>query len=185
MLDFLLQSDQSLLFFIHEHLHFPLLDQLMILITSIGDKGLIWIGISILLLARKETGNIGIMALLALLISTILGEGILKHIIKRPRPYADFPWVELLIDPSTIYSFPSGHTASSFSVAYVFHRYLKKFAPLVWTLALLMGFSRLYLFMHYPSDIAGGIILGLASGWAASQAFTQYKEKKYENEKKR
>ena len=58
-----------------------------------------------------------------------MGEGLLKHIVQRPRPYADFPWVHLLVDKSTIYSFPSGHTTSSVAAAYVLSKYFKKYAP--------------------------------------------------------
>ena len=101
----------------------------MILATSAGDKGMIWILLSLLLINNRTRG-IGAATLVALTLSTIMGEGLLKHIVQRPRPYADFPWVHLLVDKSTAYSFPSGHTTSSVAAAYVLSKYLKKFSPL-------------------------------------------------------
>lgn len=156
--------DQSVLFFIQTNFHSPVLDKIMILFTTAGDFGFIWILLSILLLLNKNTRYIGILALGAIVLSTILGEGILKNIIQRPRPYTDFPSILLLVDQSSSYSFPSGHTITSFAAAYVLSRYLNKFAPLIWLLAMTIAFSRLYLFLHYPSDIIAGIVLGLLCG---------------------
>lgn len=164
MFTFINSIDESILFSIQTNFHFPVLDKIMILFTTAGDLGLIWIFLSILLLLNKKTRYIGILVLGALALSTLLGEGILKNIIQRPRPYTDFPSILLLVDQSSTYSFPSGHTITSFAAAYVLSRYLKKFAPLIWLLAMIIAFSRLYLFLHYPSDIVAGIILGLLCG---------------------
>lgn len=174
MIAFLSSVDQTILFFIQTNFHFPILDKIMILATVAGDKGLIWIVLSLLLLINKRTRGIGVATLIALTLSTIMGEGLLKHIVQRPRPYADFPWVHLLVDKSTAYSFPSGHTTSSVAAAYVLSKYIKKFAPLIWMAAAAIAFSRLYLFMHYPSDIVAGVVLGLICGKAASFLF-EYK----------
>lgn len=164
MITFINNLDKIILFFIHNNFHFPVLDKVMILATFAGDKGLIWILISILLLINKKTRVIGIMSLGALILSAFLGEGLLKHIVQRQRPYADFTWVHLLIDKSTKYSFPSGHTSSSFAAAFILSKYLKRFSLVFWILAFLIAFSRLYLFMHYPIDVIGGIVLGLICG---------------------
>jgi len=168
MITFLSSIDQTILFFIQTNLHFPILDKIMILATATGDKGLIWILLSFLLLINKKTRNIGIITLVALTLSTIMGEGLLKHIVQKPRPYADFPLVHLLVDKSTPYSFPSGHTTASFAAAYVLSKYLKKFSPVIWIAAIAIAFSRLYLFMHYPSDIVAGVVLGSICGKAAA-----------------
>lgn len=157
-------TDQTILFFIQENFHFPLLDKIMILFTSAGDLGLVWIALSVVLLLNRNTRYIGILTLGALFLSVLLGEGILKNVIQRPRPYTDYPSFQMLVNQSSSYSFPSGHTITSFAAAYVLSRYLKKFSPLIWVLALIIAFSRLYLFMHYPSDIIAGIIFGLLCG---------------------
>ncbi len=164
MITFINDLDQSILFFIQTNLHFPILDKLMIFFTSAGDRGLIWISIAVILLINKKTRYFGVVTLVALIISTIMGEGILKHILRRQRPYFDFPSIYLLVDKSTTYSFPSGHTTSSFAAAYVLSKHLKKYSLLFWTLAIAIAFSRLYLFLHYPSDVIAGIVLGLICG---------------------
>ncbi|HBH12411.1 MAG TPA: phosphatase PAP2 family protein [Clostridiales bacterium] len=168
MISFINSIDQTILFYIHMNFHFPIIDKIMILATTVGDKGLIWILISLLLLMDKKTRGIGILTLATLVLSTIIGEGLLKHIIQRPRPYVDFTWINLLIDQSTTYSFPSGHTTSSFAAAYVLARHLKKFLPIIWTVATIIAFSRLYLFVHYPSDVVAGMVLGISCGKFAS-----------------
>lgn len=164
MITFFNNLDQTILFVIQTNFHIQILDKVMILFTAAGDKGLIWILISLVLLINKKTRFIGIVTLGALILSTIMGEGILKHIIQRPRPYVDFPSFHLLVDKSTTYSFPSGHTTSSFASAYVLSKYLKKYSPLIWIVAIAIAFSRLYLFMHYPSDVIAGMVLGLICG---------------------
>ena len=174
MIAFLSSVDETILFFIQTNFHFQILDKIMIFATSAGDKGLLWIVLSLLLLINKKTRGIGIATLVALTLSAIMGEGLLKHIVQRPRPYADFPWVHLLVDKSTIYSFPSGHTTSSVAAAYVLSKYFKKYAPFIWTVAAMIAASRLYLFMHYPSDIVAGVVLGLICGKAASYLY-EYK----------
>ena len=171
MILFLNNIDQTILFFIQANFHFPFIDKIMILATTAGDGGLIWILFSSLLLINRKTRYIGLITIGALIFSTILGEGLLKHIVQRPRPYADFTWVRLLVDKSTIYSFPSGHTTSSFAAAFVLSKYLKKFSPVIWMVAIMIAFSRLYLFMHYPSDIVAGIVLGLFCGKVVSYLY--------------
>ncbi|WP_245819806.1 phosphatase PAP2 family protein [Dethiosulfatibacter aminovorans] len=139
----------------------------MILATMSGNKGAIWILTALLLLASKKTRKIGVIMSLALIISFAAGEGILKHIIQRPRPYDVFPGVQLLVAKSTAYSFPSGHTTTSFAAFYVLSRYLRTYSCLFGLLACIISFSRLYLFMHYPTDILAGIVLGLSLGKVA------------------
>ena len=164
MLAFINNFDQTVLFWIQTTWHNPVLDQIMILLSALGTRGLVWIMIALALMINRKTRFLGFMVLVALLLATVMGEGLLKHIIQRPRPYDDFPSVQLLIAKSTAYSFPSGHATSSFAVAAVLARYLKKYAAVFWSLAALIAFSRLYLFVHYPTDIIAGILLGLACG---------------------
>lgn len=164
MIGFINNLDKKIIFFINDNFHFPILDKLMIFTTALGDKGLIWIIIALMLLLNKKTRYIGVITIASLILSTVLGEGIIKHLLQRQRPYVDFPWVRLMVDKSTIYSFPSGHTTSSFAAAYVLSKYLKKYSPVFWILACMIAFSRVYLFMHYPTDVMAGVILGLICG---------------------
>ncbi len=158
--------DQTFLFFIRDHWHSVFLDPVMKAATMAGNRGSIWILLSLLLLIPKKTRAYGMLTIAALLLATLLGEGLIKHLVQRSRPYTDFPSVHLQISPSPTYSFPSGHTASSFAAATVLSRYLKKYSPLFWAIAALIAFSRLYLFMHYPTDVVFGIFIGLCCGGA-------------------
>ena len=154
--------DSSILLYIKNNMHGPIMDKLMITLTHLGNGGMIWIIISVVLVISKKYRKIGFMAIAALILSTILGEGILKHVVKRIRPSANIPAVNLLIAKPLSYSFPSGHTTSSFAVAGVLAKYFKKYALEFFSLASLISFSRLYLYVHYPTDVLAGIVLGLA-----------------------
>lgn len=153
--------DSSILLYIKNNMHGPIMDKVMVISTHLGDGGMIWLLIVALLMINKKYRKIGFMALAALVLSTILGEGILKHIVKRMRPSADISAVNLLIAKPLSYAFPSGHTASSFAVAGVLAKYFKEYALEFFTLASLIAFSRLYLYVHYPTDVLAGIVLGL------------------------
>ncbi|WP_010233675.1 phosphatase PAP2 family protein [Clostridium arbusti] len=158
----LIQSlDNSILLYIKNNMHGYIMDRAMVIITSLGNGGFIWIIVAVLLMSNKKYRNIGFMALGALILSTILGEGILKHIVQRIRPSADIPAVNLLISKPLSYSFPSGHTTTSFAVTGVLAKYFKDYALEFFSLASLIAFSRLYLYVHYPTDVLAGIILGL------------------------
>lgn len=140
------------------------LDKLMITITLSGDLGIIWIIISFFLFSRTKYTKEAIMVLLAIALASILGEGIIKHIVKRKRPFIKNNIIKLMISQPGTYSFPSGHTASSFAAATVFIRTDMRLTYLIVVIAILISFSRLYLRVHYLSDVIGGIILGVFSG---------------------
>lgn len=153
--------DNSILFFIRNNMHDKILDRIMIISTYLGDNGLIWIIVACLLMISKRYRTLGLMVLGALLLGTILGEGMLKHIFHRIRPSADIPPMQLLIRKPMTYSFPSGHTTSSFAAAGVLSKYLRNYAVGIFILACLIAFSRIYLYVHYPTDVLAGIVLGL------------------------
>lgn len=160
--------DDSIITFIHDNLHTLILDKIMIFITSLGNSGIIWIAITFLFLLFRQTRKLGVLLALSLLLELFLCDGVLKNIFARPRPFTRFD-VDLLISPPHSYSFPSGHTASSFTAAFVIYLYEKKLGIYAIILASFIGFSRIYLFCHYPSDVLGGIILA-----ALIAAFTIY-----------
>lgn len=161
MLESLQKIDINTLKIIHDYSQNYIFDKIMPLITSLGNLGLVWIAISIILISNKKNRTIGLMCISALILNTILGEGILKHLFQRQRPFVSMPAVHLLISKPTSFSFPSGHTSSSFAVAGIIWSQLKKYRVHAVLLACLIAFSRLYLFVHYPSDILGGIAQGL------------------------
>jgi undecaprenyl-diphosphatase len=161
MLKGLENLDLGALKFIHDFSQNYFFDKIMPVITSLGNMGLIWIIIALILVFNKRHRDVGIMIIAALILTSIIGEGILKHLIQRPRPFIAIPTVHLLIAKPMSYSFPSGHTASSFAAAGIIFSTLKKFRIHATILAATIAFSRMYLFVHYPLDILGGIVLGL------------------------
>ncbi|WP_432662067.1 phosphatase PAP2 family protein [Wukongibacter baidiensis] len=178
MLDIILSIDKWILEFIQTYMHNPLLDKIMPFITKLGNWGVIWIIISIIFILNKKYRKAGILAICSLLIVVILGEGLIKNIVARPRPFMEIPNIDLLISKPTSYSFPSGHTASSFAAAMVYAKMIddkRIVIPLV-LLASMIAFSRLYLMVHYPTDILGGIILGLLSTKLAYVSCIIYKK---------
>lgn len=149
-------------------LHTPILNVLMKLFTTLGDAGLVWIILAIVLMILPKTRKYGLVMALALLIDVILCNGILKNLIARERPFNVRENVELLIKKPNEYSFPSGHTAASFSAffALLFSKE-KRWHKLVLVLACIIAFSRLYFYVHFPTDILGGVLIGFVSGLGA------------------
>lgn len=160
-MNFVNTIDNTILKFVENNMHTSILDKLMVFITTLGNGGLVWIVTCAFLILNKKYRKIGIIALASLVVSAFLGEGIIKNIVQRVRPTADVMVVASLIVKPLSYSFPSGHSASAFAVAGVLSYYFKKYAVCFYTMAVLIAFSRIYLYVHYPSDVAGGIILGL------------------------
>jgi len=143
-----------------QSLHTPWLDLFMKTITSLGDHGFIWIVIGIGLLCIKKTRFIGLCILLSLAAGYVIGNIFLKNFIARDRPIWLDDSVLLLIQNPKDYSFPSGHTLASFEGAVSIWLYNRKWGTLALVLAALIAFSRMYLFVHFPTDILGGLILG-------------------------
>lgn len=168
MLEMLLNLDGGFLLFLQDSVRNPILNSIMIFITSLGDEGMIWIAATVALLIPKKTRKIGIMSALALLGSLLINNNIVKNIVQRPRPFVTFTDLRIIIPTPSEFSFPSGHTSSSFAAAAVFYRHLpKKLGLPSVILAGLIGFSRLYVGVHYPTDVIAGIIMGILLSYLA------------------
>ena len=142
-------------------------DALMCFITSLGNVGAIWIVLAVVLIAIPKTRKSGIIVA-ALIIDAALCSGILKNVFCRIRPFDVNTAVQVLITKPRDFSFPSGHTSASFAAATAL--YLAKERKLFATtlvLACLIAFSRMYLYVHYPTDILGGLLLGITSAYLA------------------
>ena len=142
-------------------LHNPILDKIMVAITTIGDAGIFWIILAIVLICIKKTRRCGILMLLSMIAGLIVGNGILKNVIARARPSWIDPSIALLIPNPEDYSFPSGHTLASFDAAIMLFLHTKKWGAVALIIATLISFSRLYLFVHFPTDVLGAILLAV------------------------
>ena len=138
----------------------PLLDIFMSNITKLGNAGIVWILLTIVLLLIPKTRKSGLILASALIVDLILCNGILKPLIARIRPFDVNSAIQLIVAK------PHGHTAASFTA--VMALYLageKKLWKIALVLAVLIAFSRLYLYVHYPTDVLGGIITGAIAGY--------------------
>ncbi|MCR4930569.1 MAG: phosphatase PAP2 family protein [Lachnospiraceae bacterium] len=161
----ILNFDATILLWIQETLRNPVCDSIFKFITHLGDNGYFWIGLSLILCIFKKTRKAGIFALVALLFSVIVNNALLKNIIGRPRPYEIIAGLECIIKHATDASFPSGHTGSSFAAATAYLLKLpKKISIPTLVMAFLISLSRLYVGIHYPTDVIAGAISGVALG---------------------
>ena len=136
-----------------QNLHTPAADAVMCFVTRLGDGGILWILLIVLLFLIPKTRK-------------SLCNGVLKHLFCRIRPCDVNTAVQLLIPRPGDFSFPSGHTAASFAaVAALYLSEEKRLWKSALVLAVFIAFSRLYLYVHYPTDILGGIAVGLLSGY--------------------
>lgn len=146
-------------------LHSPAMNKVMAAITTLGNMGVIWFAFCLPLLLTHKWRSVGINIIIGLVITHIMGEGLIKHIVCRKRPCHRFEEDEQIIDKPKYYSFPSGHSAASFSV---FAVVVIRCGPIFWVpvliMASLIAFSRVYLRVHYLTDVIAGVLLGFICG---------------------
>ncbi|MDD3745864.1 MAG: phosphatase PAP2 family protein [Anaerostipes sp.] len=164
----------QLLNLIHK-LSCPFLNHFFVAVTSLGNAGKVWIILGIVLLLQKKYRTIGIGMLLSLLLTSFFGEQIIKPLIARNRPFTYNPEISILIHKPSSFSFPSGHTGSSFACGVFLFLCNKKLGIPALILASFIAFSRMYLYVHFPTDILGGILLGSAVSFVLY--FSIFKEK--------
>lgn len=145
----------------------PILDWILIIFTKLGDIGIIWILVSLVLFSTKKYRKVGLTSLLALLIGAIFTDLTIKGWIARERPFTHLDAsrlkdVLIIKKPSSL-SFPSGHTTSSFAAGIVLAYYFRKYSVPILLFAATIAFSRMYLYVHFPTDIAAGLIVGTVS----------------------
>lgn len=157
--------DLTVLRFVQAHCHNALTDSVFPVITYLGEAGLIWIALALLMLAlgrKRGWTATGWLVLISMLLGLLIGEVGIKNLVCRPRPFMEFaPGPELLIPPPSGWSFPSGHSCSSFAAATTIFMKDKRWGAAAFLLAGLIAFSRVFLFVHWPSDVAAGAVLGV------------------------
>lgn len=149
------------------------LNPVMLFITSLGDKGVIWIILGVVLAFFKKTRKTGVCVLAALLINYVLVNLTIKPLVGRLRPFELRESIKLILPPPHDYSFPSGHTSASFAAAISVLLHSKKWGISAAMLACIIAFSRLYLYVHFPTDIIGGILFGLLSAFIACRVINR------------
>ena len=163
--------DHIILFWIENNLRFDWLTPFWKFMTLFGEGGFFWIALCLLLIAIKKTRKIGILMAVALIINALLVNVCIKNVVARVRPYDQFSDLTRLIVAQKDYSFKSGHTSASFACAIGLliglDKGKKRYAIPAIVLACLIGFSRLYLGVHFPSDVLGGAIIGTLSALLA------------------
>ena len=168
---FIQSVDDLMLMFIQNNMHNGFLDWIMPIFTSLGNLGLIWFVIAVILLFYKDYRKYGLMIIASLILCGLIGNVVLKNLVGRLRPCDVNTSIKLLIARPTDFSFPSGHTMSSFAPAVLLMFMNKKIGAVALVLASIIAFSRLYLYVHYPSDVIAGALIGSILALVLAEAF--------------
>lgn len=168
------EAEIKILDFIRKHMTNETGDAVMPLISSLGDAGIVWIILALTMIIIPKTRRYGLIIAVSLIIESLLCNLLLKPVTARIRPYDVNPLVDILVKKPNDYSFPSGHTGASFAAASSLWGWKKRFWIPVTVLASLIGFSRMYLYVHYPTDVLSGVLLGSLSGGLSVLIFRKY-----------
>ena len=160
MIETIEKIDCSVLLWIKNNIHSSSLIIVMRLLSFVSENGIMWIAASLAMMFKKEYRKNAVLVLAALLLSHIFANIIIKPAVSRLRPFVKYPQFTALTAPPAEFSFPSGHSTSSFAAAYFIGRTGKFPAAAAYSAAALIALSRICLFVHYPSDIIAGAVLG-------------------------
>ena len=180
-MDAITRFDFSILDLIRNNLSCEALDTVMPIITFFGSTALLWIAAAVIMLIMRGYRKNGIMMCVGLALCLLIGNLILKNIIARDRPCWINEDVMLLVSNPADYSFPSAHSMTSFAAAVVLFHTDKRLGVAALIMAALIAFSRLYLYVHFPTDVLAGILMGTALGIAACvlvEKITEVRDKK-------
>ena len=163
--------DYQILDWIQATLRTPWLDAIMPRLTMLGNGGILWVVTALILLLRRPTRRWGAVLFFSLTVTLVAGDYIIKPLVARPRPFSGRPEIELLVSAPKNFSFPSGHSIGGVAAATVLMHYRRGLGWCALVMAILIMFSRLYLYVHFPTDVLGGIVIGLVIGFLSIALF--------------
>lgn len=179
-MEWLLELDGRFLLWLKEACAHPVMDKIMIFVSALGDGGLLWIALGVLFLLMGFRNKLwrrrGWLLLFSLAANALVCNLLLKPWVNRIRPYDLFQY-EILIPPMKDPSFPSGHTSASFAAAAALYAMNPKWGAAAYIFAALMGFSRLYLGVHFPLDVVVGAVVGILMAKAVQWVFRKGNKK--------
>ena len=143
-----------------QQLHNPVMDSVMVFFTKMGNICMPWLAIAAVMLCFKKLRPCGIAIILSLLCKELLGNMLLKNLVARQRPCWIDTTIPLLVSSPSSFSFPSGHTFDGFAASVSVFLYNKKLGIAAIVVAAIIAFSRLYLFVHFPTDVLASVVLG-------------------------
>lgn len=184
MMDALGQVEGAFLLWVQEVLRNGITDPILSFYTKLGDHGLIWISLCIGLLVTPKTRRAGLTGALALIFSLLFTNVLIKNLVARTRPWLILEGLIPLVTERDPNSFPSGHTSAAFAAATAFfHTLPRRWAGVTAVvMAAVMGLSRLYVGVHFPSDVLCGALVGFLCGelaWYISQRLQEHRERVY------
>ena len=178
MLETIRALDSAMLLQVQSAVRTGFLSALLVPVSRAGDMGAFWIALCVLLLVFRRTRRGGALTLCGLAVEFAVCDLVLKRLILRPRPYLVVQGLVCLVPPESSTSFPSGHAASSFVCAYLLTRCFGKKGALAYIPATLIAVSRVYVGVHYPSDVLAGMVLGTLVGAAIWAALDLYQKRR-------
>ena len=156
----------------------PAADAFFVWYTQLGNGGLVWIALSLILVLFGRTRKAGMLALAAMLLGFVCCNLTVKPLVSRIRPWLVVEGLRTLVAEHDPNSFPSGHTCAAFAAAGIWWRSLpRSWGGTALALAVLMGVSRLYVGVHFPCDVLAGALLGSLCAWMAWMIGAQAKKK--------
>jgi undecaprenyl-diphosphatase len=156
--------DEAILRYIVQLRH-PWLDDVMVFASAIGAGGFVWFAVATIAMLFPRRRQPAWRVLLAIWFTWFIVDGVIKPFVDRARPFDVLDGIQLLDQRPTNASFPSGHAAMAFAGALALSRLFPSFKWLWWPFATLVAVSRVYLGVHWPTDVIAGMAIGTASGW--------------------
>lgn len=159
------KMDRNAVLWVQNNMRTPKTTRFFTAVTRLGDKGILWMGLSLLFMLPKKTREIGKLSFQSIITCFFVNNVVMKNVFSRKRPYDVIDEAENIIEKQPDYSFPSGHAANSVASAVVFYRYCDNiFGKGALFTSLMIALSRLYVGVHYLSDVVVGVLVGTFTG---------------------